>query len=117
MATASYTTGSFCAEHSYLANDISIAEVASRLNYMYRHRQMAVNGLTILDVHGLVDQGHLSYSPQRAQRKTLLPCLLFPSLAGLAVPSCGLPALLAWAAKADDEGALKPLLPTIIRSY
>ena len=47
---------------------------------------------------------------------TFLSCLLFPSLAGLAIPSFDLPALPALGWKADDEEALKPLLLTIIRT-
>jgi len=38
MAKASYTSVSSCAEHSYLATDISAAEVARSLSYMHRHR-------------------------------------------------------------------------------
>ena len=45
MSTASYTSVSSCAKHSYLATDIRAAEVASNLSYMHRHRQMAVPGL------------------------------------------------------------------------
>jgi hypothetical protein len=49
--------------------------------------------------------------------ETFLPCLLFPSLAGLAILCFGLPALPVLGWKADDEEALEPLLLALIRTH